>query len=214
MANSVIELLDMLFEMIEDAKGGLGGFCKIERDKALDILDEVRGRFPAEISEARKLMDTRNEYLEKAKADADRARKQAEADIEQLRKRAEEQARKMINDNEIMSGAKVQANELMRQADAKAKEMIAMAEKRSNELRGVANDYCEDALRRTEEAVNAALNEVKQSRSKFRSLAGLGSAVPPRRLMTSPLKKSDSAKCKHFPKNRLPHEMGSLLSFR
>ena len=162
MANSVIELLDMLFEMIEDAKGGLGGFCKIERDKALDILDEVRGRFPAEISEARKLMDTRNEYL----------------DIEQLRKRAEEQARKMINDNEIMSGAKVQANELMRQADAKAKEMIAMAEKRSNELRGVANDYCEDALRRTEEAVNAALNEVKQSRSKFRSLAGLGNNRP------------------------------------
>ena len=138
MANSVMELLDMLYEMIDDAKGGLGGFCKIERDKALDILDEVRGRFPAEISEARK----------------------------------------MINENEIMSGAKVQANELMRQADAKAKEMIAMAEKRSNELRGVANDYCEDALRRTEEAVNAALNEVKQSRSKFRSLAGLGNNRP------------------------------------
>ena len=59
----------MLYEMIDDAKGGLGGFCKIERDKALDILDEVRGRFPAEISEARKLMDTRNEYLEKAKAE-------------------------------------------------------------------------------------------------------------------------------------------------
>ena len=66
----------------------------------------------------------------------------------------------------------------MRQADAKAKEMIAMAEKRSNELRGVADDYCEDALRRTEEAVNAALNEVKQSRSKFRSLAGLGNNRP------------------------------------
>ena len=174
MANSVMELLDMLYEMIDDAKGGLGGFCKIERDKALDILDEVRGRFPAEISEARKLMDTRNEYLEKA----DRVRKQTDADIEQLRKRAEEQARKMINDNEIMAGAKAQANELMRQADAKAKEMIAMAEKRSNELRGVADDYCEDALRRTEEAVNAALNEVKQSRSKFRSLAGLGNNRP------------------------------------
>ena len=39
MANIVMELLDMLYEMIDDAKGGLGGFCKIERDKALDILD-------------------------------------------------------------------------------------------------------------------------------------------------------------------------------
>lgn len=174
MANSVMELLDMLYEMIDDAKGGLGGFCKIERDKALDILDEVRGRFPAEISEARKMMETRNEYMEKAKADADRIRKQAEGDAEQLRKRAEDQARRMINENEVMANAKAQANEMMRQADAKAKEMVATAEKRSNELRGVANDYCEDALRRTEEAVNAALNEVKQSRSKFRSLAGLG----------------------------------------
>ncbi|MEI3111362.1 MAG: hypothetical protein V8S71_06005 [Oscillospiraceae bacterium] len=173
-----MELLDMLYEMIDDAKGGLGGFCKIERDKAQDILDEVRGRFPAEISEARESdWILRNEYLEKAKADADRVRKQTDADIEQLRKRAEEQARKMINDNEIMAGAKAQANELMRQADAKAKEMIAMAEKRSHQLRGVADDYCEDALRRTEEAVNAALNEV-QSRSKFRSLAGLGNNRP------------------------------------
>ena len=124
-------------------------------------------------------MDTRNEYLEKAKADADRVRKQTDADIEQLRKRAEEQARKMINDNEIMAGAKAQGQRGPRaRRDAKAKEMIAMAEKRSNELRGVADDYCEDALRRTEEAVNAALNEVKQSRSKFRSLAGLGNNRP------------------------------------
>lgn len=33
MANSVMELLDMLYEMIDDAKGGLGGLCKIERIK-------------------------------------------------------------------------------------------------------------------------------------------------------------------------------------
>ena len=28
MANSVMELLDMLYEMIDDAKGGLGGFLQ------------------------------------------------------------------------------------------------------------------------------------------------------------------------------------------
>ena len=149
MANSVMELLDMLYEMIDDAKGGLGGQCKIERDKALDILDEVRGRFPAEISEARKMMETRSEFMENAKADAERFRKQAEADADQLGKRAEDQARHMINEHEIT------------------------AERRANELKSVANEYCEDALRRTEEAVAEALNEVRQSRSKFRSLAGL-----------------------------------------
>ena len=148
-----------------------------EQEKGKAQLKELNEAFEKAV-EAYENPSLSDKQRAKAKADADRARKQAEADIEQLRKRAEEQARKMINDNEIMSGAKVQANELMRQADAKAKEMIAMAEKRSNELRGVANDYCEDALRRTEEAVNAALNEVKQSRSKFRSLAGLGNNRP------------------------------------
>ena len=166
MANSVMELLDMLYEMIDDAKGGLGGFCKIERDKALDILDEVRGSFPAEISEARKLMETRNEFMENAKADADR-----------IRKRAEDQARRMINEHEITAAARLQANEKMRQAEAKAKELVTTAERRSNELKNVANEYCEDALRRTEEAVSEALNEVRQSRSKFRSLAGLSNVA-------------------------------------
>ena len=170
--------------MIDDAKGGLGGLCKIERDKALDILDEVRGRFPAEISEARKLMETRNEFVENAKAEADRIRKQAEADADQLGKRAEDQARRMINEHEITASARMQANEKMRQAEAKAKEMVTTAERRSNELKSVANEYCEDALRRTEEAVSAALSEVRQSRSKFRSLAGMsnvsrsGKSVP------------------------------------
>ena len=177
MANSVMELLDMLYEMIDDAKGGLGGFCKIERDKALDILDEVRGSFPAEISEARKLMETRNEFMENAKADADRIRKQAEGDAEQLGKRAEDQARRMINEHEITAAARLQANEKMRQAEAQAKELVTTAERRSNELKNVANEYCEDALRRTEEAVSEALNEVRQSRSKFRSLAGLSNVA-------------------------------------
>ena len=173
MANSVIELLDMLYEMIDDARGSLGGYCKIERDKALDILDEVRGSFPAEINEARKLMETRNEFLEEARAEADRIRKDAELDAEQLEKRAEEQARRMINEHEITASARVQANEKMRQAETQAKEMVATAERRATELKNVANEYCEDALRRTEDAVTLALNEVRQSRNKFRSVAGM-----------------------------------------
>lgn len=173
MANSVIELLDMLYEMIDDAKGALGGMCKIERDKALDILDEVRGSFPAEISEARKLMETRNEFLENARAEADRIRQEAELDAEQMQKLAEDKAGRMINEHEITATAREQANEKMRQAESRANEMVATAERRSNELKNVANEYCEDALRRTEEAVNLALEEIRQSRTKFRSLAGM-----------------------------------------
>ena len=48
-------------------------------------------------------------------------------------------------------------------------QIVARAEDRSRQLYQVANEYAEDALARTEEAVQAALDEVKQSRVRFRS---------------------------------------------
>lgn len=152
MANGVTELLDMLYRMIDDAKGGLGGTCRINRDDALDILDEIRNKFPAELSEAKKLMTTRNEYLDGAKTDA-----------EHIRQQAIDKAKQMVDEHEIV-----------RQARAEAARVTAQAEKRSEDLKRAANDYCEDAMRRTEDAVNVALNEIRQSRSKFRAVAGMG----------------------------------------
>ena len=48
---------------------------------------------------------------------------------------------------------------------------LAGNEERSRELRQAANAYCEDALRRTEEAVAEAYGEIKKSRARFRSAA-------------------------------------------
>ena len=54
-------------------------------------------------------------------------------------------------------------------AKEKARQIIARSEERSRQLYQVANEYAEDALARTEEAVQAALDEVKQSRVRFRT---------------------------------------------
>ena len=60
-------------------------------------------------------------------------------------------------------------SETLQLARQKSSEIIRRAEDRSKELYHVANTYTEDALRRTEEAIQAALTEVKQSRSAFRA---------------------------------------------
>ena len=73
---------------------------------------------------------------------------------------SQQDAKQMMDEQEIVKAAK-----------AKSTEMVSMAEERSAELRRVANEYADDALRRTEEAIAEALNEVRQSRSKFRSVA-------------------------------------------
>ncbi len=53
-------------------------------------------------------------------------------------------------------------------------DMLRQAEERSRELRHAANTYCEDALRRTEEAVSDAYDEIKKSRARFRAAASTG----------------------------------------
>lgn len=156
MATGVEELLDMLFDMIDEAKSLplTSDKCIIERDKALDLLDDIRSQFPMELAEAKKLVAARTEYIASAKREG-----------ELIRKQAEDQAKQMLAEDELLA-----------QARQKSSELVRTAEERSRELRRAANDYCEDALRRTEEAVSEAYDEIKKSRARFRALAG-GAAV-------------------------------------
>lgn len=152
MATGVEELLDMLYELIDEAKSVplSNEKCIIERDKALDLLDEIRGQFPMELSEAKKLIASRNDYIASAKREADLIRKQAE-----------DRAKQLLDEDELMAQARQKANGI-----------VKVAEERSRELRRAANEYCEDALRRTEEAVSEAHEEIKRSRARFRAAAG------------------------------------------
>ncbi len=152
MASGVEELLDILYEMIDEAKGVplSSDKCMVERDRALDLLDDIRAQFPMELKEAKKLLANRNEYINSAKREA-----------EAIKKQAQDEARQMVAEDQLLS-----------QARQKSSEMIRVAEERSRELRRVANEYCEDALRRTEEAVAEAVEEIRQSRARFRAAAG------------------------------------------
>ncbi len=160
MATAVDELLDMLFDMIDEAKNAplSSDKCVIERDKALDLVEDIKAQFPVELAEAKKILNARNEYVAAAKREAD-----------EIRKRAEIEATQMTNEAQIMAQARQKANELMAQAEQKAKE-----------VRRSANEYCVDILRRTEEALADAHEEMRQTHGRFRSAmsAGAASAAP------------------------------------
>ena len=137
--------------MIDEARNAplASDKCVIERDRALDLIDDIRSQFPMELTEARKMMARRAEMEAEAKRKAD-----------SIVRAADERAKQMLASDTVALQARQRANELMRQA-----------EERSRELKRSANEYCEDALRRTEEAVAEAYNEIKQSRSRFRAAA-------------------------------------------
>ena len=156
MASGVEELLDMLFDMVDEAKNVplSSDRCMIERDRALDLIDDIRAQFPVELSEAKKVMASRADLIASAKREA-----------EAIRRQAEEKAKQMLSEDTITLQARQRANEMMQQA-----------EERSRDLKRSANEYCEDALRRTEEAVAEAYNEIKQSRARFLAAAGASAA--------------------------------------
>lgn len=150
MASSDINrLIDMLYERIEEAKAPAlkPGMSIVDRDEMLDLLDELRAQLPVEVKRAQELLTARDKFVEEAKRDVERMMRQAELE-----------ARTKISDSEVLYAAK-----------EKARQIIAHAEDRSRQLYQVANEYAEDALARTEEAVQAALDEVKQSRMRFRT---------------------------------------------
>ena len=114
MATAVDELLDMLFDMIDEAKGTRlnSEKCVIDRDKALDLIEDIKAQFPVELAEARKVLNSRNEYVAAAKREA-----------EEIRKRAEAEAGQKVNEAQVMSQARQRANQLIAQAEEKAKQV-------------------------------------------------------------------------------------------
>ena len=52
----------------------------------------------------------------------------------------------------------------------KCREMVDQTQARMAELRRVSNEYMDDALRRTEEAIALSLGDVRDTRSKFMAL--------------------------------------------
>ena len=148
---NIEDIISALYDMVQSARGlPLGADkCILERDKVLDMLDEIIAQLPVELKQARSIVESRNELI-------GQARREAEALIRQ----AQEKADQMVQEEAIYQEAKRQCQE-----------MVIATQQRMSELRKASNDYMDDALRRTEEAIALSLGEVRDTRAKFQALA-------------------------------------------
>ena len=106
MENHALDIIDMLYNMIAEAWGvPLGNDkCIVERDKALNLLDDLKATLPMELSEARRLVNARDEFVANAKQEADN-----------IRRGAEEAKRRS---DEIVQTAETKSRELLRAANS------------------------------------------------------------------------------------------------
>ena len=140
-------MITVLYDMIQDAKSVplSSEKCIVERNKVLDMLDEIIAQLPVELKQSRTIVESRNELIGQARREA-----------ETLIRQAQDRAEKMVSEEAIYQEAKRQCQEMVQQTQ------VRMAE-----LRKASNDYMDDALRRTEEAIAMSLEDVRDTRAKF-----------------------------------------------
>ena len=151
MDRRIDELVDMLYDMVSDAWTVplSGEKCLLERDKALDLIEEIRANLPKDLETARKIVEDRNNIIAEAKREG-----------ESIKRDAEERARHMVAEDEILITARQRASEL-----------TTVAETRSRDICRAANEYVDDMLLRVEDIMKQVLEETRKSRQQFRSLS-------------------------------------------
>ena len=151
MSNRTTEdIIGALYDMVQDARAVPLAMdkCILERDKVLDMLDEIIAQLPAELKQSRTIVESRNELISQA-------RREAEGIIRQ----AQDQAKQMVTKEAIYMEAKKRSEELVLQTKGQI-----------NQIRKAGNEYMDESLRQTEEAITKALNEVRETRMKFRTV--------------------------------------------
>lgn len=144
------DIIGALYDMVQDARSMplAADKCILERDRVLDMLDEIIAQLPGELKQARTIVESRNELVSQARREADTVLREAQ-----------EKAKQMITKEAIYAEAKKRSEELVGQTQA-----------RIDQLRKAGNEYMDESLRQTEEAISKALDEVRDTRMKFRTV--------------------------------------------
>ena len=148
--NNIEELISAMYDTIQNARSMslAPDKCIVERDALLDMLDEISAQLPGELKQSRTIVESRNELINQARHES-----------ESIIRQAQEKAKQLVTQEAIYVETKNQCEEMVRQTQARVKE-----------LRRVSNEYMDEALRRTEEAIAQSLNEVRDTRVKFHAV--------------------------------------------
>ena len=144
------DIIGALYDMVQDARSMplSADKCILERDKVLDMLDEIIAQLPGELKQARTIVESRNELVNQARREADNVIREAQEKVNQL----------------------VTKEAIYEEAKKRSEELVSQTQNRINQLRKAANEYMDESLRQTEETISNALNEVRDTRMKFRAV--------------------------------------------
>ena len=107
---NIEDIIGALYDLIQDARSMplAADKCIVERDRVLDMLDEIIAQLPGELKQSRTIVESRNELISQARREA-----------ENIVRQAQEQAKQMITKEAIYAEAKRRSEELVLQTQTK-----------------------------------------------------------------------------------------------
>ncbi len=153
----VEELLREIQGIMEDAKAVplTGGKSLIDTEQIMDIIDEIQDSLPSEVRQAKNIVADRSQIIAEAKKEA-----------EGIIREAEEKKKQMVEQSEIVRAAHAQANEILNDCKAKTADM-----------RKAANDFVEDIMKKTDEAITVQLTELRKTRQNIKMTQKTGTGT-------------------------------------
>ena len=151
MANRTTEdIIGVLYDMIQDARAMPLAMdkCILERDKVLDLLDEIIAQLPVELKQARTIVESRADLISQGKREK-----------ENIIRKAQEQAKQLVSQEAICIEAKKLADEIEKKAN-----------ERAAQIQRAGNAYMDESLRQTEELIAQTLADIQTVREKFRTV--------------------------------------------
>ena len=159
----VLYLIDRLEELVARAfHVPMGSGVVVHRQRLLDLIDRMRVAMPADIREAREVLQKQEEVLAQAQEEAGRIIARAQAELEErlkdeaVVKAAEERAQQIVSEGEERAQA------LVRDGEAQARERLDEAEKGAQQQMEEADLYSLQTMRRLETQLNNFLNTIRK----------------------------------------------------
>ncbi len=144
---TIDEILDLIDETLEDTMAvPLSKKRMVDIDLMHEYIDDIRLNMPAEIRQARAIVNDRKDIVEVAKKEA-----------EDIIRAAEKKAAELVNQEQVVKDASSRAAEILHTANVKARDM-----KNSTE------NYCDKILKDLEEQMAKSSAELRTIRVTLR----------------------------------------------
>ena len=142
----VIEKVQVAITMVKEARGvPLSASCVVHRGEMIDVLNQVKVAFPADLDRAQEILRQQDQILDEARAAAD-----------QLIALAREEAATLISQTEIVASARKESQRILDEVEEEARQQ-----------RAEIDSYIDSRLATLEVVLNKTLDVVNRGRDKL-----------------------------------------------